>query len=313
MAPLPCNEGPYIWDTSQHLEGIGSTFQWRKSSFIAANIINGKWIGTLTNEHHKDDGDQSSYFGLNYSHCDQNSLKYYKRLQSKNHVYVPTENMFNYISKLPITNVTKHTVLIFEWEMLDPAHNFVVFDYAFRKRFHRQRLYRNTPQRRYDEYWVSIHFRWGDVGTRDENKPNKRNGLGFLSYCSCISEILSINPNAIIFLFAELFTEPEVCKVLWSENVYFYSDSLEWKRDIDIMSQSQLLIGGSSSFFVLGAHLCENCTVIHSSGIKFAKSEYEKKLPTHLNDFNCDGVITCYLQQIDVHVLNGLKDNSRTS
>ena len=288
---------------------MGSTFQWRKSSFIAAHLVNGKWIGTLMNEHRKDDGDQSSYFGLNCSDCDQNSLKYYKRLQSQNHVYVPMENIFDYIPRIPIT---KLTVLIFEWEQLDQSHNFVVFDHAFRSRFHRQRLHRDTPQRRFDEYWVSIHFRWGDVGTRNENIPNERNGLGFWNYCFIISEILSISPNARIYLFAELFTGPDVCKVLWSENVYFYSDSLEWKRDIDIMSQSQLLIGGSSSFFVLGAHLCENCTVIHSSGVKFAKSEYEKKLSTHLNDFNCDRNITCYLQQINVHVVDALKDHSRT-
>ena len=214
--------------------------------------------------------------------------------------------MFDYIPTVPIT---KDTVLIFEWEQLDQAHNFVVFDHAFRNKYHRQRLCRDTPQRRYDEYWVSIHFRWGDVGTTNENKPNKRNGLGFISYCSCISEILTINPNARIFLFAELFTGPEVCNLLWSENVYFYSDSLKWKRDIDIMSQSQLLIGGSSSFFVLGAHLCENCTVIHSARAKFVKSNYEKKISTHLKDFDCDKNITCYLKEIDVHVRAGLKDN----
>ena len=73
---------------------------------------------------------------------------------------------------------------------------------------------------------------------------------------------------------------------------------MAWKRDIDIMSQSQLLIGGSSSFFVLGAHLCENCTVIHSSVPKFAKSEYEKLLPMHLNDIFCEGNLACYLDSI---------------
>ena len=51
----------------------------------------------------------------------------------------------------------------------------------------------------------------------------------------------------------------------------------------DIMSQSQLLIGGQSSFFVLGSHLCNNCTVIHSSGKKFIQSTYEiKNITPHL-------------------------------
>ena len=58
----------------QHFEGIGSEFQWHKPSFIAAHFLKGKWIGNLTNGHFIDEGDQSSYFGLRYSHCDDELL-----------------------------------------------------------------------------------------------------------------------------------------------------------------------------------------------------------------------------------------------
>ena len=116
---LPCNNGPYVWDTSKHLEGIGSTFQWRKPSFIAAHMLSAKWIGNLTNKHHTYEGDQSKYFGLSYSHCDQTSLEIYKHAKSKHFVYVPNKNIFDYISRISTKGVAKSTVMIFEWEQLD--------------------------------------------------------------------------------------------------------------------------------------------------------------------------------------------------
>ena len=292
---LACNNGPYVWDRSQHLEGMGSTFQWRKPSLIAAHIIQGKWIGNLTNRHHKDEGDQSEYFGLSYSHCDAKSLQVYKKVNPNNFVYTTEQNMFNYIPAIPVVNTT---VVVFEWEHLDQSNNFAVFDKTFRKRFHHQRLLRQTPKRTANEYWVSVHFRWGDVKTKDPNKPDGRNGLSFADYCLCINAMVLINPHIELFLFAEGLAKPESCWDLKLKNIHFFNDSISWKRDIDIMSQSQLLIGGRSSFFVLGSHLCENCTVIHNSPIKFKTSDYEKKLPIHLVEINCNMGLSCYLENI---------------
>ena len=80
----------------------------------------------------------------------------------------------------------------FEWEQLDESHNYVVFDAKFRTRYHQRRLNRQTPKRKPDEFWVSIHFRWGDVETSDPNQPDNRSGLGFSDYCSCINLIKKI-------------------------------------------------------------------------------------------------------------------------
>ena len=110
--------------------------------------------------------------------------------------------------------------------------------------------------------------------------------------------MIAINPDIEIFFFAEGLVKPKSCWNFKLKNIHFFNDSLSWKRDIDIMSQSQLLIGGSSSFFVLGSHLCLNCTVIHSTPIKFMKSDYEQKLPIHLVDINCNAAISCYLENI---------------
>ena len=174
----------------------------------------------------------------------------------------------------------------------------MVFDKSFRDRFHQQRLLRQSPKKKSNEFWVSIHFRWGDVATNNPDKPNFRSGLGFSDYCSCIGLITKMNSEINVFLFAENFPYSELCEYIPSDKIKILNDSVLWKRDIDIMSQSQFLIGGASSFFALGAHLCETCTVIHSSIQKFAKSEYEKTLPTHLNDTFCDGNLECYVDNI---------------
>ena len=302
----PCNDGPYVWDISAGIhdgrfKGMGSEFQWHKPSFMATHLLFGKWIGNLTSGHHREDGDQSEYFGMSYSHCDENSLKNYHLTHVPvNHqfIFAPKQDMLEYIPSLRTEKITKTTVIVFEWEALDESHNFMVFDQPFRDKFHKQRMIRQNQKRESNEFWVSIHFRWGDVATNNPDKPNFRSGLGFSNYCSCIGLIRMMNFDAKIFLFAENFPYSELCEHIPSENIKVLNDSMAWKRDIDIMSQSQLLIGGSSSFFVLGAHLCENCTVIHSSVPKFAKSEYEKLLPMHLNDIFCEGNLTCYLDSI---------------
>ena len=280
------------------MDGIGATLQWRKQSFIVTHLTHGKWIGSLKNEHHTEEGDQSYYFGLSYPDCDEKSLKAYKHIMPGMFTNVPKENMLNYIRT---TKVNKTTVLVFKWGYMEEEYNYMVFDEAFRKRFHRQRALRLTPKRDDDDYWVSLHFRWGDTmnETNDLIIPNGRNGLRLIDYCKCIAEILSIKPSAKVFVFAEkLENFYETCHELDRNKVLHLGDSRSWRRDIDIMSQSNLLIGGSSSFFMLGAHLCQNCTVIHNSVAKFKKTHYERKLTSHMNAQYCDKNLECYLKQI---------------
>merc|ERR1711894_93293 len=190
----------------------------------------------------------------------------------------------------------KITVVVFDWEHTwVESYNYAVIDSSVRKRFHQKRLLRQTPKRKADQYWISIHFRWGDTKTISPINPGGRSGLSFHGYCSCEHEILQVNPNVEIFFFAERFPQPESCVHLKEKNIHFINESIIWKRDIDIMSQSQLLIGGSSSFFVLAAHLCENCTVTHNSKRKFEQTDYEKTLLKHLDERTCNKTLSCYL------------------
>lgn len=297
---LPCDDGPYIWDKSEHLDGIGSTLQWRKQSFIASHIINGKWIGDLTNSHYMEEGDQSYYFGLKYSDCDESSLKIYTHLFPLHFIDIPRTNLLKYI---PTLSVNTRTVLVFKCGYMEEEYNYMVFDALFRERFHKARALRTSLKRDINEYWVSIHFRWGDVQTKDVDQPNIRTGLKFSHYCKCALEIQSLKPNAIIFIFAEkLRNVKKICPGLNPNTTHHFSDSQYWRRDMDIMSQSNLLIGGSSSFFVLGAHLCQNCTVVHGSVPKFQMSKYEKTLPSHIKAFHCKRSLVCYLERIREHL-----------
>ena len=212
----------------------------------------------------------------------------------------PKNATMSFIRNIKPTNLS---VVVFEWEKLDEYHNYVAFDDNFRSNFHNHRLLRPNLKRNPGEIWVSIHFRWGDVETEDPNEPDARTGLGFEDYCQCINGTLRLIPKVSIFVFAENFTPPESCTVLTSRQLSFFNESTSWKRDLDIMSQSQLLIGGQSSFFVLGAHLCQNCTVIHSSGKKFVKSAYEtKRLQPHLKSVYCVPQFICYWTYIEEYI-----------
>lgn len=278
------------------MDGVGSTLQWRKQSFIAAHIVNGKWIGELKNSHHIEEGDQSFYFGLKYPDCNEASLKIHARLHPLRFVTIQRENMLRYI---PTLSVNTTTILVFNWGYMEEAYNYVVFDEIFRERFHKQRALRTSPKKDIHDYWVAIHFRWGDVQTNDIEQPNIRSGLKFSQYCKCLLEIQSLKPSAKIFIFAEkLNSVNELCLGLNPNETHHFSESQSWRRDIDIMSQSDLLLGGSSSFFVLGAHLCQNCTVIHNSVPKFQQSKYEKTLPSHINALYCKRNLVCYLKRI---------------
>ena len=101
-----------------------------------------------------------------------------------------------------------------------------------------------------NETWVSLHFRWGDVRTSNTSRPNLRTGLGLGGFCKCMQTIEQLAPQASVFFFAEGLKDLSECKDDLP-NVQLFNESNEWKRDLDIMSQSQLLIGGSSRY----AHL----------------------------------------------------------
>ena len=110
---------------------------------IAANLLEAKWIGNLTNQHEKSLGDQSNYFGLTYPECTYQMLNIHHLHQPEKFILVPQDvkDIFKYVSEI-LRVVEKKTVVAFNWQRLDQSHNFAVFNNKFRERFHQQRDFR---------------------------------------------------------------------------------------------------------------------------------------------------------------------------
>ena len=73
-------------------------------------------------------------------------------------------------------------------------------------------------------------------------------GLALKDCCACIQRVLDFNSKAKVFLFAQKIENikdyKKQCPIL--RKVEVISHSASWKDDLDIMVQSQLLIGGNS-------------------------------------------------------------------
>ena len=112
----------------QHFEGIGSEFQWHKPSFLASHFLQGKWIGNLTNGHHIEDGDISSYFGLNNSDCNKMSLLFYKDVK-QNEFHIQPSNLNSKISGLLHADnefLIKILILKKKNKILNPIQRYII-------------------------------------------------------------------------------------------------------------------------------------------------------------------------------------------
>ena len=152
-------------------------------------------------------------------------------------------------------------------------------------------------------------------------------GLGLKDFCACIQRVLDFNSKAKVFLFAQKIENikdyKKQCPIL--RKVEVISHSASWKDDLDIMVQSQLLIGGDSGYFALGSFLCEECKVVTSSSKRFQISPEERKMfkmpnedvgyitpilcTTYLNEsyYPSDhqrGDLDCYLRAIDSFMIS---------
>ena len=152
-ANLPCDKGPYIWDKSLYQEGIGSAFHWRKWSFIAQGILQGKWIGNLWNGHelniyaryysqiseYKKNTlkETSEYFGLSYKECNEDSLTKLETQSERFHHFIYTkqencvkDNIFK--ECLNKVHVTPKTIVVFDWNVKERNYYLSAFNNVFR-------------------------------------------------------------------------------------------------------------------------------------------------------------------------------------
>ena len=113
--------------------------------------------------------------------------------------------------------------------------------------------------------WLSVHFRWGDVSTDSVESPNPRAGAGLSTYIDATKRQLEKfdDPSKVqVHFFSE--GEPSTFESfqIAFPTAKLHLESASWVETLDIISQSKILIGGGSTFFVLAAGLCEECTIV---------------------------------------------------
>jgi len=158
-----------------------------------------------------------------------------------------------------------------------------LYNPRFRSRFHAARanrlLHWSTvagAERPKDELWLSVHYRAGDVEHSTEYVKQGRGDLAALAYyVRAAVRYLASNPERlhgratglrpVVHLFSEgkahafkRFTDVLPGAVLHLGN----NRGDTTKHDIDLMTQSHVLIGGFSTFFQMAAHLCDACVVL---------------------------------------------------
>lgn len=312
-----CQSGPYIYDPCKHMEGIGSTFQHRKYSLIFADALKGMWIGQLYNQHELETGNHAyKYFGLGDENCQEKDL--FKNSTSfLNYVYTNHSHILfgpGQPSPKPLPDIKelclliqknqtlfhldaklRNTVFVIKCDVLRQNLNYCLFNPHFRNRYYSKQIERGVPLRARNELWISVHFRWGDVATQSVFSPDQRAGAGLQKYVQATDRARKFlsdsfdNRSARIHFFSEGNPSQFSSFSETFPDASFNVNS-NWTSTIDTMSQSQVLIGGQSSFFVLGSLLCRKCSVMtFSPKPKFEVLTVEGLLSSHVNVSNLRG------------------------
>jgi len=285
-APEPrCTDGPYVYDVNRHLEGIGSTFQHRKHGLILADALGGRWMGTLKNEHESPPrANHRSFFGLGGSgdQCEERDFRQrpiaFSSIEPRARIWqlcriIHREEQAEFRE---LHNISRASVILLKGEgRVIEKWNYCLFNERFRRRFRDAQGQRGLEfTKGNNDTQVAVYFRWGDTAkwTRSVERPGRRNIWGLTTLAKFVKErvLVGENKNATINFISEgnasLFRK--FSDIVPRANV---RNDLTWQGAIDLMSQSDILIGGSSSFFVLSAHLCRNCTVV----TKFIHPKFE--------------------------------------
>lgn len=178
-----------------------------------------------------------------------------------------------------------------------PLHedlNYCTFNEHFRSRYYDAQLRLGRIVRPSSEFWIAVHFRWGDTSTQDPEKPNGRAGKGLTAFAQATAVWVKANPDARVYFLSEGSEETFSTFRRFVPHVNLQLNG-DWRDALWTMAQSNVLLGGSSSFFALGAHLCHECTVATTkrgkSGRKFRATVSEKNSTRHHHLVEIDSFI----------------------
>eukprot|EP00937_MAST-01D_sp_MAST-1D-sp2_P004941 g4941.t1 len=126
-----------------------------------------------------------------------------------------------------------------------------------------------TPRRPAGEYWIVVHFRWGD--TKKWVKSVDR--AGFRSSCS-LGSFAKITAARVQYLRRQNLTQTirvhlitegnaseftKFVKLVPDATLHLAHHPFAWQRAYDLITQSQELLRGSSKFTKPAARLCDRC------------------------------------------------------
>ena len=290
-----CTNGPYFLDMNEHVEGIGAEFQEMKMSLIMADALRVPWLGNLNNSHDDRPRDRSAdVFGLSDpSDCDKTTLMSLIKAnvtgewQVRSAMDLLEEPAFS-VPDMCSGNVTaqqyhtqfnldKNTVIIMNETIRRITLNYCLWNPRARAKYYETQLREGKIPRPESEFWILAHFRMTDGTNTQDLWRNGWRHMKQLAYDAAL--YANKHPEARIFLLSDGSSEELYAN--FTEiipNVEFLLD-LDWTDALWAMANSNVLLGGTSAFFALGAHLCMDTCLIDVSPPRFVKFLIHPSVP----------------------------------
>lgn len=257
---------------SIHKEGVGSMLQHYRQSLSYALALGLPWLGTLRNTH--DGIDYTEYLGLCQPLCaNRSDLSSFANVSVLSSAINLDSGMFKMVE-----GIEKPTVLLIdEFTHGRPGHKHDL-DQGHTKylALMRERFLKNSmPVDRCPEKpFLTFHFRWGDVKTTDYDNPNGR-AIGISKAVAIIKEV----QKACAFD-VKLMSEGSDVKDAFAarfHGAFEYIDGFQSKnlsKALDTFACSTVLIGGVSSFTVLGALLSHATVITPKDSVKYKSLDF---------------------------------------
>lgn len=240
-------------------EGVGSILQHYRKSLSYALALGLPWVGRIVNEH--DHIDYTEFLGLCQPFCNWDFADF-----DSVHVSVSEQDLdeceMNGTFKVPQDSKRSSLILIDDGD-LDQGHTNCLT--RIRDRF------LSTSMRSVactKNYFETLHFRWGDVKTNDCDDPDGR-GVNMSEAVELIKQVRQLCP-----LQVKVMSEGADVKECFSNR---FSDTFEYidgsqsnvPYDLLTFACSTVLIGGESSFSVLGSLLTDGLVIAPRDSVKY--------------------------------------------
>jgi len=255
IAVMPKNLG-------RHREGLGSLLQYYRKSLSYALALGLPWVGRLRNAH--DDTDYTEFLGLCQPLC-HSHLKGFDSVE----VTVSTADLhkcrMNGTFSVPEGLARPTLILIDDDDMDDGYTNCLT---RIRDRFLSASM-RSVACT--NDHYETLHFRWGDTKTKTPNcaRTEGHRGVDMSEAVQLVKNVRRLCP-----LQVKVMSEGPGVKDCFSNR---FSDTFEYidgyqstvPYDLLTFACSTVLIGGTSSFSVLGALLTDGLVIAPTGSTKY--------------------------------------------